>query len=134
MAELKTKPTDAKVSDFLEAIEDSQKKQDCQKIAEIMQKIAGSEPTMWGESIVGFGAYRYQYASGRTGDWFSIGFSPRKKDITLYLMGGLDKHQDALGKMGKYKRGKGCLYINKLSDVDIDILESVIEKSFADIK
>lgn len=127
MAELKTQVTKASVDKFLEGIKDEKKRQDCYKILKIMKKATKAEPKMWGTSIVGFGDYHYVYASGREGDWFITGFSPRVQNLTLYMMGGFDS--EALQRLGKYKTGKGCLYINKLSDVDLKVLNELITKS-----
>jgi hypothetical protein len=127
MAELKTKMTQASVDEFLQKIQDERKRQDCYQILKMMQKATKAEPKMWGPSIVGFGEYHYVYASGREGDWFVAGFSPRAQNLTLYMMGGFD--QGLLKKLGKYKTGKGCLYIKKLEDVDEKILRELIEKS-----
>ncbi len=112
MAELKTKVTKASVEKFLEGIKDERKRQDCYELLKIMKKATKAEPKMWGTSIIGFGDHHYVYASGREGDWFIAGFSPRAQNLTLYMMGGLDR--EVLKRLGKYKTGKGCLYINKL--------------------
>ncbi|MEL6591106.1 MAG: DUF1801 domain-containing protein [Bacteroidota bacterium] len=126
MAKLKTAPNDLSVTDFLDSVEDEQKRQDSYTLLETMKRLSGAEPIMWGSSIIGFGNYRYRYKSGREGDWFLTGFSPRKNALTLYLMGGLEQQAELLEKLGKYKRGKGCLYIKKLSEVDTDVLEEMI--------
>lgn len=123
MAELKTKPTSASVAEFIASI-DPARKNDCQTLVTMMAHVTGAEPKMWGPSIVGFGDIHYKYESGRQADWFPIGFSPRKNDLTLYLMGGLDPA--LLEKLGKHKRGKGCLYINKLADIDLGILDDLL--------
>jgi uncharacterized protein YdhG (YjbR/CyaY superfamily) len=127
MAELKTKATDASVNEFLQGIEDEKKRADCYQILEIMRKATKAEPKMWGPSIIGFGDYHYKYATGRENDWFIAGFSPRKQNLTLYAMGGFDS--ETLKKLGKYKTGKGCLYINKLEDVDTKVLKELVSKS-----
>ena len=129
MAELKTKKTKASVTGFLEKITDEQRRKDCQTVLNLMKQATGEEPKMWGSSIVGFGTYHYRYASGREGDWPIIGFSPRKTDLTLYIMPNLDKFESLLAKLGKYKTGKSCLYIKKLDDVDVPVLEKLITKS-----
>ncbi len=130
-AELKTKQNDVSVDDFLNGIEDEQRRKDCRAVAKLMQQVTKAEPKMWGSAIVGFGSYRYKYASGREGDWMVVAFSPRKQNLTLYLhLYGLE--QDApllMQKLGKHKLGKGCLYINKLSDVDLTVLKELIQKS-----
>ena len=129
MAELKTKPTDQSAEDFLNGLTDENKRRDAFTILELMRKISQAEPKMWGTSIIGFGDYHYKYASGREGDWFQIGFSPRKQDLTLYLMQSFRQYGDLLVKLGKFKTGKGCLYIRRLSDVDLPALEELIRKS-----
>ena len=126
MAELKTKPNNKDVTQFLNSVTDEKKKQDSYKILQLMKEITKEEPKMWGESIVGFGTYHYKYATGREGDWFVTGFSPRKQNLTLYLMCGLDINKDRLRKLGKYKKGKACVYIKKLEDVDIAVLKDMI--------
>ena len=127
MAELKTKVTKVSVDKFLEGIKDEKKREDCYQILKIMKKATKAEPKMWGPSIIGFGDYRYKYPSGRENDWFITGFSPRVQNLTLYMTGGFD--QEVLKKLGKYKTGKGCLYINKLEDVDKKVLSELITKS-----
>lgn len=133
MAELKTRPTGESVSAFLEGVEDEGKRKDSLTVLEIMRDVTGAEPTMWGGSIVGFGSHHYRYESGREGDWFQIGFSPRKRYLTLYLMGNLDAYGDVLARLGKHRRGKGCLYITKLQDVDLGVLRELVERSVADL-
>lgn len=129
MAELKTKQTNASVDKFIKGIKDEGTRADCLQILEIMKKITKSEPKMWGTSIVGFGSYHYRYATGREGDWFQVGFSPRKQNLTLYFMGGLDGYEDLLGKLGKHTTGKGCLYIKKMEDVDTKVLKELVSQS-----
>jgi len=129
MAELKTKATKASVETFLQGIRDQKKRQDCHRILEIMKKATKAEPKMWGSAIVGFGDYHYVYESGHEGDWFLTGFSPRAQTLTLYLMGGFADEAALLNKLGKFKTGKGCLYINKLEDVDMKVLAELITKS-----
>ncbi len=130
MAELKTKPNDESVSNFLNSIEEPQKRQDAFEILKMMEQITQSPPKMWGTSIVGFGDYRYKYESGREGDWFITGFSPRKQNLTLYIMSGFDRYDELMSKLGKYKTGKSCLYIKKLSDVDAKVLRDLVEASY----
>ena len=129
MAELKTRPTPASVTDFLDAIPDEARRADCCALAEMMGE--AGEPRMWGESIVGFGSYDYRYASGRTGTWFRVGFSPRKRALTVYLMLDLDRQKEALAALGRHRRGKGCLYIRRLADIDTQVLEDLIRSSCA---
>lgn len=139
MAELKTLKNDNPVKDFLNQIESESKREDSFKLLALMQKITGEEPKMWGTSIVGFGEYHYRYASGHEGDAALVGFSPRKQNLTLYLMGCYinpeDKSYDQLfQQLGKHKTGKSCLYINKLSDVDLNTLEKLITRSYKDMQ
>jgi Domain of unknown function (DU1801) len=134
MAELKTKLNDASVDKFLKNVKDEQARADCFQVLEIMKKVTKAEPKMWGTSIVGFGNYHYKYASGREGDWFITGFSPRKQNLTLYVMGGFNGHEDLLKRLGKHSLGVGCLYIKKLADVDIKVLKELITKSAKQMK
>lgn len=128
MAELKTKVNEQSVTKFLNSIKDKLRRQECLTVLEMMKKATKTEPKMWGSSIVGFGKYHYVYASGREGDWFLTGFSPRKQSLTLYIMGGLSAHEALLQKLGKHKTGKGCLYVNKLEDIDLPALRKLIEE------
>jgi hypothetical protein len=129
MTEPKTKPTDVKVEDFLNAVEQPTRKGDGFELLRIMKEITKEKPVMWGPSIVGFGSYHYKYESGREGDMPLVGFSPRKQSLSLYIMPGFDEYEDILGRLGKHKIGKSCLYINKLADVDISVLKELIAKS-----
>ena len=129
MTELKTKVNDQSVAAFLDGIADEGRRQDCYTILEMMQKASRAEPKMWGDSIVGFGSYRYKYASGREGDWLLTGFSPRKQNLTLYIMSGFSDFGELLSRLGKHKTGKGCLYIKKLTDVDLSVLQELIDQS-----
>jgi hypothetical protein len=131
MSANKTQKTTASVVDFLNNLSDEKKRQDSFTLLELMKQVSGFEPKMWGPSIIGFGDRHYKYESGREGDTILVGFSPRKQNLTLYITGGFPKHADLLGQLGKYKTGKGCLYINKLSDVDLDILKEMISQSVA---
>jgi hypothetical protein len=129
-AQIKTKPTAASVEDFLNAVQPEQKRKDSFVILEMMKKASGKEPKMWGGSIIGFGNKPYKSpATGREVDWLEIGFSPRKANLSLYLLGGLKQHAAALEKLGKHKTSVGCLYINKLDDVDLEVLEDMINAS-----
>jgi hypothetical protein len=126
LAEIKTRETAASVEDFINALSDEQKRKDSFTIIRLMQKATRQKPKMWGASIIGFGNLIYESPkTGRQVEWFKIGFSPRKANITLYLMG-LAKHTDTLKKLGKHKMGGGCLYINKLEDIDMKVLEKMI--------
>ena len=134
MAELKTKLNNASVDKFLNGVKDEQARADCYQISEIMKKATKAEPKMWGTNIVGFGSYHYKYESGREGDWFIAGFSPRKQNLTLYSMGGFTWQEELLKNLGKHSLGKGCLYIKKLEDVDIKVLKELITKSVGRVK
>ena len=134
MAELKTKPTEVKVTDFLDSVEDPKKREDSYKILDLMKRITCEEPVMWGSSIIGFGTYTYKYTSGREGDWMLTGFSPRKQALTLYIMSGFDAYEGLLGKLGKYKTGKSCLYVKKMEDVDQGVLEDLVKQSVEHMK
>ena len=134
MAELKTKKTTARVEKFLNGVADEQRRKDCFKVLEIMKAVTRSEPAMWGSSIVGFGHRLYKYPSGRELDWFLVGFAPRKQDLTLYIMPGLERYPSLAKKLGKHKTGKSCLYLKTLADVDVAALKQLIKQSVADIK
>ncbi len=126
LAVVKTTQNSASVEDFINSIEGDNKRKDSFSLLEMMQKISQEEPKMWGKSLIGFGKLRYKSpASGREVDWFTIGFSPRKANISIYLMN-LQIHEESLKKLGKHKTGSGCLYINKLEDVNLTILEEII--------
>ena len=129
MAELKTKPNKLSVEKFLNSIKDEQKRKDSFQVLEMMKKITKEEPIMWGTSIVGFGKYHYKYESGREGDWFLTGFSPRKQNLTLYIMSGFKRYNELMKKLGKHKTGSSCLYINKLDDIDLKVLKELISES-----
>ena len=129
MAENKTKPTRASVAAFINAIDDPQKRADARKVAAMLRKATGKRAKMWGPSIVGYGTYHYKYASGREGDFMMAGFSPRKQALTVYIMAGFSNYDALLKKLGKYKTGKSCLYIKRLSDVDEDVLQQLIDES-----
>ncbi len=133
MTELKTKQNEQSVTEFLGGIADEKRKQDCFAILELMKKASKHEPKMWGENIVGFGNYKYKYESGREGEWFVTGFSPRKQNLTLYIMSGFSRYEEFLAKLGKHKTGKSCLYINKLEDVNLQVLEEMIENSVENV-
>lgn len=134
MAEPKTKPTNQSVKEFLNEIPEPERRADCFAVAKIMEEITGEKPRMWGPSIVGFGSYHYKYASGREGDWPMAAFSPRKKDLTVYLMMGFEKRRELMEKLGKHSASKSCLYIKRLSDVHIPTLKKLIKISVKDLK
>jgi len=129
MADLKTRPTDQPVSEFLDLIDNADRRADCDTISHMMEKATGAKPVMWGDSIVGFGKYHYKYASGREADWPLVGFSPRKQNLTLYITAGFSQYQELLEQLGKCKTSVGCLYIKRLSDVNLDVLEELVTKS-----
>lgn len=126
---MKTKPTGASVEKFLKQIPDETRREDCRQVARMMEEITGEKPTMWGPSIIGFGTYHYEYASGHQGDWPIAAFSPRKQDLTLYLMPGFEQHRELMEKLGKHSTGKSCLYIKRLSDVHVPTLKKLIRES-----
>lgn len=129
-AEIKTKPTTASVDDFINSIKEEQKRKDSFVILDMMKKATGEEPTIWGSSIIGFGNKRYKSpATGREVDWLIIGFAPRKANLSLYLTMDIKKHAAYLEKLGKHKTGVGCLYINKLDDIDLSVLKKIIDAS-----
>ena len=129
MADMKTTPTGASVTDFINSIEASDERKDCKEIMKMMKRVTGKRPKMWGPSIVGYGNYHYKYGSGREGDMFLAGFSPRKQAITLYIMAGFSNYDKLMARLGKYKTGKSCLYIKKLEDVDSKVLERLVTES-----
>jgi hypothetical protein len=129
MAELKTQPNEQNVEDFLNNVENETKRKDSFSILEMMKEETGAEPIMWGDSIIGFGSYQYKYASGRDAEWFLTGFSPRKQNLTLYIMSGFEEYDELLDKLGKHSTGKSCLYIKRLEDVDQDVLRDLVSKS-----
>jgi len=131
MAELKTKATDQSVKDFLDKKASAKVRKDCDVIISLMSKITGEKPKMWGPSIVGFGKYHYRYESGHEGDMCITGFSPRKSNLTLYVIADYPEQEQLLKKLGKHTSSKACLYIKKLEDVDITVLEKMISKSVA---
>ena len=134
MAELKTQPTRASVTEFLAGIDDRQQRADAKKVAAMMRRATGKRAKMWGASIVGYGSYHYKYASGRDGDFMITGFSPRKQALTVYIMPGFSSFKKLMEKLGKYKTGKSCLYIKRLSDVDEKVLEKLIVESVRNMR
>ena len=133
-SENKTKPTKVSVTAFINAVENDTRRRDAKTILAMMKKITGEKSTMWGASIIGFGKYHYKYASGREGDSLLVGFSPRKANMVLYVLGSIYENDPLLKKLGKFKTGRSCLYINKLEDVDLKTLEKLIEKSYKTTK
>lgn len=130
MAELKTQVTRASVSDFIARVNDPERRKECEALLKLMKRATKATPKMWGTSIVGFGEYHYKGASGREGEWFVTGFSPRATALTVYLIAGVAHFEAQLGKLGKHKVGKGCLYIRRLEDVDLRVLEPMVAKAF----
>lgn len=129
MAENKTQPTDQSVKIFIDSLDDQQKISDSYSILELMKDVTGCEPKMWGPSIIGFDQYHYKYESGREGDWMKVGFSPRKRELSIYVMSGFKKHDELMKKLGKYRTGKSCLYVKKLDDIDMNVLRELVEES-----
>jgi len=135
MSSLKTRVSDASVEDFLNSVPDAAKREDSFALLKLFSKVTGEAPKMWGASIVGFGQYHYKSERGRQeGDWPIIGFSPRKQNLTLYIMPGFSELTDLLQQLGKHKTSVGCLYINKLADVDMAVLEKIIRKTYQAMK
>jgi hypothetical protein len=134
MAEQKTKPHEASVRAFIEAVEDPKKREDSWKILDCMQKVTGKEPVMWGPSIIGFGHYHYKYPSGHEGDAPTLGFSPRKAAISLYVFTGLEEHAHLLEGLGKYKMGKACIYIRRWDDINEEALVRLMNGSLDYLK
>ena len=128
-AELKTKPNKASVDKFIKAVKEEKRRDDCFQVLDIMKKITKEEPIMWGPSIVGFGSYHYKYESGREGDMCITGFSPRKQNLTIYILPGFKRYSELMKKLGKHKTGSSCLYINKLENVDLKVLKQLITES-----
>lgn len=133
MAELKTRRTRASVAEFLSRTPDPARRRECRTLIRMMRAITGAPPRMWGPSIVGFGHYHYRYASGREGDWFVTGFSPRKRDLTIYIMAGLARYRSLLRQLGPHKTGVSCLYVKSLSDLDQRVLKRLIRQSVRDV-
>jgi hypothetical protein len=134
MAELKTKPTDQSVNRFVKGIPDEGRRQECRTLLSMMEDITGSPARMWGSSIVGFGSYHYAYASGRQGDWFLTGFSPRKQNLTVYVLMGFEAKPALMKTLGKYSTGKSCLYIKSLEDVHVPTLKKLVRESVRELK
>jgi len=134
MAELKTKQNRASVSAFLKSVENDQRRKDSQELLAMMKAVTGKAPKMWGDSIVGFGTYHYKYKTGREGDWMVTGFSPRKQNLTVYIMPGFSKYQALLKRLGKYKTSVSCLYLNKLDDIDRKVLKQLVARAYQDMQ
>lgn len=134
MAENKTQATDAEVAVFLDGLADEQRRNDCRTVVALMRELTGAEPRMWGANIIGFGTKHYRYASGREGDWFVVGCSPRKQNLTLYLTYGFEQHHDLLARLGKHSLGKACLYVKRLSDLDLAVLRELVARSVTQLE
>jgi len=132
--EAKTKQTEVSVESYLDAIADKSVREDCKTLIRLMQKVSGHPPKMWGAGIIGFGSYHYKYDSGHEGDICIVGFSPRKQNLTLYVLAGAPGQNDLLQKLGKHKAGKGCLYVKKLEDIDMGVLETLISGGIDHVK
>lgn len=134
MSKNKTRPTDQSIIDFIGNVENNTRREDAFALLDMMQEITGEDAVLWGSSIIGFGNYHYKYESGREGDMPLVGFSPRKQSMTLYIMPGFDNYENLLEQLGKHKIGKACLYVNKLADVDEDVLKNLIKDSYEYMK
>lgn len=134
MGGLKTRPSGASVERFLASIDDEGRRRDARKIAKLLREVTGSPPKLWGPSIVGYGSYHYRYASGREGDWFEAGFSPRRENLVVYVMSGFAPHADALKRLGRHSKGKSCLYLKRLDDVDLGVLRELVTASVARVR
>ncbi len=134
MSDPKTRPNDTSVEAFIDAVDHTGRREDARILLELMRRVTGEEAVMWGLSIVGFGSYHYRYASGQEGDWPITGFSPRRQNLSIYIMPGFERYQDLLSRLGKHKTGKSCLYVNKLADVDMNVLEKLVHTAVTDMK
>lgn len=130
MAENKTQKTDADVDAFLATVEHETRREDARRVCELMREVTGEEPSMWGDAIIGFGDYDYRYASGREGNWFRVGLSPRKQNLTVYFMDGFDRHRDLLADLGPHKTSVSCLYVTRLERIDEAVLVEMIRRSW----
>lgn len=130
----KTAPTGASVKAFVDAIEDDRRRKDVRAVMKIMRAVTGERPKMWGDSIIGYGSYHYVYASGREGDWPLTGLSPRKRNLSVYVMSGFEHEPELMAALGKYKTGKSCLYVDTLADVDVDVLTELVRRSVAHMR
>lgn len=133
-SENKTQPTEVSVTYYLASLQPDRKRDDAMAINAMMRRVTGHLPKMWGNSIIGFGDAHYKYESGREGDWFLVGFAPRKANLVLYIMPGFKEYKPLMKKLGKHKTGKSCLYINKLEDIDMSVLEELVAKSVQHMK
>jgi hypothetical protein len=129
MVEMKTRENDADVIAFLNGVADDRRRQDCLALVALMEDATGAQAKMWGEAIVGFGSYHYKYASGREGDWFLAGFSPRKQNLTIYISAGFEPYETLMAELGKYKTGKSCLYVKRLDDIKLETLRELVKQA-----
>lgn len=134
MAEAKTKPTAVSAEKHIAAIVNEQQRNDARILVELMRRVTQQPPTMWGPSIIGFGSYHYKYASGHEGDSVLVGFAVRKSEFSIYLMAGFEDRESLLARLGPHKMAKACLYIKRLTDVDVEVLETIVTRSVAEIK
>ena len=134
VAELKTQRNDGDVEAFLADIPDERRRADARAVCALMTELSGEPPALWGSSLVGFGSYAYTYASGQSGEWFAVGFAPRKQALTLYLMDGFGDYEELLARLGPHKTGKSCLHVKRLDDVDEDVLRELISRSLAHVR
>lgn len=134
MSQRKTTQNEANVNAFLDAVENPQRRADARRLLALMQEITGEPPKMWGSSIVGFGSYRYRYASGREGEWPRVGFAPRKRNLVIYIMPGFAAYGALLDRLGKFRTGKSCLYVNRLDDLAPDVLEELVRESLREMQ
>lgn len=130
----KTQPTSTSIAEFIESLDDERRQIECNQLVELMREESGQEPVLWGPAIIGFGQYHYRYESGREGDFMRVGFSPRKQNLSIYIIPGFKPYQAVLERLGKHKLGKSCLYIKRLEDVDISALKELVRQSLADMK
>lgn len=129
----KTQPTEASVEEFLAAVEPERKRADAQALDALFRQTTGFQPRMWGDSILGYGQYHYRYATGREGDFLATGFSPRKANLSIYIMPGYANFGDLMARLGKHKTGRSCLYVNKLADIDTEVLQELIRAGLRDL-
>ncbi|MBD3298968.1 MAG: DUF1801 domain-containing protein [candidate division Zixibacteria bacterium] len=134
MARARTKGDAGGVQDVLDRIADEQQREDAQVLLKMMKSVTRKEPVLWGPGMIGFGSYHYKYDSGREGDWFLTGFSPRKNNLSIYIMAGFDRYPELMDKLGKYKTGKSCLYVKRLDDIDLKILKQLVTQSVRDTR
>lgn len=134
MAHNQTQLTGEDVGEFLEGIADPRRREDARRLDEILRRVTRTQPRLWGGGIVGYGRYHYRYASGREGDWFLAGFSPRARAFSIYVMSGFEGQEELMGRLGKFKTGKACLYVNRLEDVDLEVLEELLRRSVAHVR